>query len=337
MKKQSLLYGFIFLAASTIIQQSKAMDWVGHLAASGFNVTMQALDYVIPMALPAYLVFQDRQDFVAKARPVEPKTQKFVREQLLAGYPELQGADIEVVKIPQSHFAATNYNNKSYISIPEHLTDAELHQAQALENQDAQRFSEIELTQKSALNKLPVAVFIANAKQAGFAIDASTLALWKGTLLHEGSHLLHKDARTRIAILGTSVLVALYTTEKLKSYFDIHTLASDPTIVDTVLHGLAHIPSLLGKIGITAVCNAAWTYWQEYRADQDSIKRTRDPEILKARSEYFNALSEHDHSPAQVVTDIMDPHPSHTTRAKYFARAAQQLETKCIAHYFLAL
>lgn len=324
--KQSLVTFTLSIFLSLTTQHAFAMDYLGQLAGQGFSCSMQALEFALPIAIPAYMVYQDRQDFVTHARPVDPKTEEFVREQLLAGYPELADAKIKVVKIPNSCFVAAIYNDTAYISIPEILDAEELAKAQQLEAQNSSRFTQEELTEKSAKNKLEVPAFVAKAKNSGFAMDASTLNTWRGILLHEGSHLYHKDSRTRIALLGVSVLVALYATKKIKDYLDVSTIASDPTFTNLIVEGLAQIPSLIGKISLTGLMNAAWTYWQEYRADQDSIARAQDVNILKARGEFFESLPDTSHTLEHVIKDIMDPHPSNTTRAAYFNKAAQERE-----------
>lgn len=295
-------------------------------AAQAFSYGAQALEYVLPVAIPALLVYQDRQDFIALSRPVDAHTDRFVKDQLRVGYPELANTEIKVVKIPNSCFAAALYNDTAYISVPEHMCQAELTLAQNLQDRNTKRHTPEQLIAIAQQNNLAVNEFITNAKKSGFAVDATSLKNWQGTLLHEGSHLLHKDSRTRIALLAASVVVGLYATEKVKNYLDVGSIAVDPTATNLILKGLAHIPSMVAKISVTALMNATWTYWQEYRADQDSIARTSDARILQARAQFFSESPKDDNALAHLMDHITNPHPSHQARAEYFEAAAQKLE-----------
>jgi hypothetical protein len=75
---------------------------------------------------------------------------------------------------------------------------------------------------------------------------------------------------------------------------------------------------------------------QEYRADQEVIKRVKNPAVLKALSVYFHNLHSFgqfsqicaEETLADRIDSVFAPHPALLDRATYFAHAAVVLEKK---------
>lgn len=143
----------------------------------------------------------------------------------------------------------------------------------------------------------------------GFACSATTLDLWQGILLHEGAHLLYRDAQAQDLLEGP-----LQQLKKVKN-------PSKRTMI-----------ALLEQI-IPAHKTESY---REHRADQESIKRTQSVAILRALSAYHvNHAFWHKlfsvRTPATLserLDSLFAVHADGFTRAMHFAQAADILEMK---------
>ncbi len=308
-------------------QEAVAMKY-----ANGFRLGMKSLHYAVLIGYPAYRTYKKIQEteISAKATVVEPNVEKFVLDTLHEAYPELKNRTIKVVTVPNIQFAAGTTPRTYYIIVPNRLNDRELESALKYKEKNWYRLSYKECEEKAKEHNLTVHELLALAKLDGIAIDPLTFDSWKGLILHEGSHLLHHDNRTDVVVVTTAPAITLLGTEKLKKALGLHSVFSNRPILGNIIKGLGYIPSLPLKV-IASICllTGPAKYWSEYRADQDTIKRTQDPEILKTLSMWLDNLPEQDTSDLPAKIKLMaDPHPRHKTRAKYFAQAAQKLEEK---------
>ncbi len=326
--KKSLLYGIIVLVLASLSQEAVAMKW-----ANGFRLGMKTAQYGALIATPMYLTYKltgtltpfiDNNIIVT----VEPEVEKFVLNTLHESYPELKDRTVRVIKYPkgayQSTFAAAEDANTSYICVPVSLNNAELELAQQFKSEGLQRMSDEEFEAKSKQANFKKHQLMAMAQFQGVAVDANTLDIWRETIRHEGSHILHHDILKNHFALLSAPIVGLYGTEKIKNLLGLKTLFSNRPILGNLLKGFGYIPSFPLKIAAYYLLLAKPAkYWAEYRADQDAIKRTQDPAEIKAQANAWANLPEH-----PPVLKIIDPHPEHKARAKYFAEAAQKLEEK---------
>ncbi len=141
--------------------------------------------------------------------------------------------------------------------------------------------------------------------------DNQKQPLIKESILHEASHILYHDNKTNLGkfLLPPLMAAQLYKTKKFRGPIALY-------------------------IGYRALETHLLKRWQEYRADQDAIKRAQDPRILRAASKEAATIAENilelDFLPRLIINTLLllDPHPSPKARAKYFAEAAQKLEEK---------
>ncbi len=338
MNKQSLIYGLIFIACILLSQEALAMHGFGYKTANTFRMSMKTLNYACLIALPHIITYQTQKihpspNVDPNLKKLTPESEKRILDTLYTGYPELKSHAINIVRTSHENFAAGWHSGIPYIYVARNCDDAELKLAQKFKNQNLQRFSQEENERRSKVEKLTIPQFMAEGERRGFAMTPTTHDLWAWKILHEGSHILHRDNTTINALTNISPFIALYTTEKIKQRLNIHILSTRP-ILGTLLKGAGYVPSFGLKVLLTyALLIYPYRYWCEYRADQDAIQRSQDPALLHAAATWFGNIrqSEFEHLP--VLTKILhfydyDVHPAHQRRAKYLKKAAEKLEEK---------
>ena len=127
-------------------------------------------------------------------------------------------------------------------------------------------------------------------EEFGLAVNPTTLLLWQNAILHEASHIEHRDAWQQIALISICPLAIHYASKKLAKSLhpNIPILQHN---ANNIVRGLAAAAFLPVKLGSTALAIIAIQItvgkWHEYRADQNIIKRVSDPQALKKEAEWY--------------------------------------------------
>lgn len=161
--------------------------------------------------------------------------------------------------------------------------------------------------QRLDLEKQLLPIMYSCLEGCGFACSGTSLDLWNGILHHEGAHLLYRDTRMGME----DALSQLKKTKKLSKRQLVESLEQI-------------IP--LNKVQCL----------QEYRADQEVIKRVKSAAVLRALSVHFHNLHLFDQfsqicveeTLAERIDSVFAPHPALLDRAHYFAHAALELQKK---------
>ena len=289
MSKQSLFYGLIFLVLASLGQEAVAMKGFGQKASNYFRLGMKTLNYAGVIGYSAYELNNDKKK-VRDQQFIENKfdeaTEKEVLNLLRNAYPELKDRQIHIVHQNEIKWWTTQFNGTDYLFMG--CIANELNKATHLKTSNTQRLSTATLALESKKHNLSVAEYItAFELLKGIAMTPSTIDLWSGMLVHEGSHIANNDSQNRHNFKCVMTTVVLVGSEITKKVLNLDTLLKAPTITNNILKGLACIPSTPLKIACVLLLVMPLEYWAEYRADQDAIKHTKDPAILSANS---NAL-----------------------------------------------
>lgn len=322
-KKQSIFYGLLILLLASLGQQAIAMKW-----ANGFRLGMKGLNYGGTLLGANYLVEKDKSKFAKISRSVNEESENHVLDVVHNAYPELKNRPIKVVSSP-INWAGMSVNNTDHIFV--NTEDKEIVKAKEYKKKNTAKELTKELIKDAAAYKATIPEMVALCEISGIAMKPTTIDAWNGIILHEASHILHKDDASRRKYLGIIPIALLATTEAVKTKLGLHTLLSTHSVGVNFLKGIGYISSLPIKIGLTLYLLNPLQYLQEYRADQDVIERVQNPEVLKAMSNLFESLPDQKHTKPtirQKIENLIPTHPSWKTRAKYFAEAAEKLEQK---------
>ena len=203
------------------------MHGFGHKAANSFRMCMKAVNYAGLIALPHVISYQKQKtnpspNVDPNLTKLTPESEKYILDTLYTGYPELKNQAINILRTSHNNFAAGWHSGIPYIYVASNCDDAELKLAKKFKNQNLQRFSQEENERRSKVEKLTIPQFIAEGERRGFAMAPTTHDLWGWELLHEGSHILHRDNTTISALANTSPFIALYATEKIKQRLNVY-------------------------------------------------------------------------------------------------------------------
>lgn len=257
------------------------------------------------------------------------KSHLFTIQTLIAGYPELIGRTIAITDRErlEGFYAGQSSNSRGQVidvvGVPygqEDIINAERFKKNGtcIKPRDAYEklatlgymhivHAIVSSKQHAALEKQLLPIVYSCLEGYGFACSSTSLDLWNGILHHEGAHLLYRDSRMSIE----DTLYQLKKTKKLSKRQLVDVL--EQTIPFHKVHCL-----------------------QEYRADQEVIKRVKNPAVLKALSVYFHNLHSFgqfsqicaEETLAERIDSVFAPHPALLDRAAYFAYAAKELQKK---------
>lgn len=255
---------------------------------------------------------KDQTRILQKARNnPQPKTEAFVLETLHAAYPELKGRTIEVIAGSRSEnksFSVTAYKGINRIYIP--FDDKDLELARDCKSNHL-RAPEEKIAEFIKANNIHLSIdeYIATQEHIGIAMIPSNLDSWHWSILHEGSHITYNDVHKRENVAYALTPLVLLACAKSMQKFSA--------------------PLLLAAGVTTLATPHAMKCHCEYRADQETIKRSKDAALFKAASESFANYPKRDVSTlSNRIQYYLDPHPSNQRRAVYLNNAAKKLEEK---------
>ncbi|MGE0010189.1 MAG: hypothetical protein AB7F19_06665 [Candidatus Babeliales bacterium] len=340
-KKQSLFYGLTLLLVTFLGQQTYAMKGFAPKASNGFRLGMKALNYAGVIGYFGYTVdkvnkerqralisIKDYNEDLSSRDPLlglsEQSAGKIIAF-IKNAYPELNDTKIQIIE--NNSFGAMYHNNTAYISVA--FNEREYRKACALKEKNVLGYTRKVASNERWKERLTLPEYISKCELEGKAMTPTTINLWQGVLLHEGSHILHYDPST--VYNPTPHILVLLGTEKIKKIVGLTSLKYPKNITaNNMIRGIGSIVSLPLKVAACGLLISTWRYWHEYRADQDAIKRTQNPNLLKAISSNFATLPQPCPVtiPEKINYYLGDSHLNFKTRAQYFADAAQKLEKK---------
>ena len=185
------------------------------------------------------------------------------------------------------------------------------------------------------------------AEIKGEYITKHTLPLWRGSILHEGGHMMHNHAQKAAIGCALSPFAAhygfKYGIRPLNKKFQKSTLfnickqklgIAGVNVIKTI----GRIPLLGITVSLGLLLQLAQGKYHEYQADQEVIKRVKDPEILEASAYMFEKTAKYrdahfkDEKLGQIcmkypfLWELRDEHPRGEVRARYFKEAANALK-----------
>ncbi len=347
-KKQSIFYGLIFLILTSMGQQAHAMKWTKHQWSNGFRIGMKGLNYT---GVGLYFIGslkqkEERQkdmvtalktrneilDILAKldgdyadrnlSKESQDKILRFIRH----AYPELEDTEIQIIENSPRSFGTFNCNNVVYLLVP--FNEQEFQKALLCKEKNIPGYTRKTASNERWKERLTLPQYISKCEITGKAMTQTTLDLWQASMLHEASHILHKDNNDSNNPMP--YLMVLIGTEKIKKLLGLDTFKwCKNLIANNLIRGTGSLISLPIKIGACELCLLAIKYWDEYRADQEMMERTQNPNLLKAAIYLFDNFPNKAPSTTLEKRDYyLDPHPNLKTRAAYFAKGTQKIENK---------
>lgn len=246
---------------------------------------------------------QEGMRLITQSKPADDKSQKFIEDIIKKNYPELKDRTINIILDENQSFAATKYDGVNYLVVPFNDTQLE----QAIEKKATrQKYPTLAHTLRINDHLLNDDETIALLEYRGVAMTGQTLDIWHGNILHECSHISNNDTTVRLAANIAPAYAIIIASNLIK-------------------RKLALIPVTI------ALCQTplAVARWQEYRADQDAIKRATNPEILIAMGNWFARFPVIPPTNlAEQIQQLRKPHPENATRAAYLTKASQELKIK---------
>ncbi len=346
MNKQTPLYGLIFLLLASIGQETFAMKGFGQKASNYFRFGMKYLNYAGVLGYYPYIHMRNKQGIeneLKGAQTLNAKSETYFFEVLYRAYPDLEHKQIKIVRVPGQSWATVEHNNTNHLNIP--CDDSELEKAIQYSKTNTQKYDTADLKTFAENWYQTIPQYIISQENCGQAMTSHTLDRWHGAVLHEGSHIQHDDTQRKKLIESAVPMILTVCAAPFKKTLTFGAFLSQRPITANILRGIGYIPSLSAKLIVAYLCKHAYDCWQEYRADQDSIKCASNAQMLWEMSKQYAANPDTDldistkiallldpHDLPEKIEYLMDPHPTHQARAKYFAKAAQRLEEKQMQH-----
>lgn len=180
----------------------------------------------------------------------------------------------------------------------------------------------------------------------GKELSSSTLPLWKGSIVHEASHLVHDEPSYGHHI---NLLCAAFASQAGMGYTG-KLMSKIPLVVKTakkigqfklhIAQGIVAALLLPLKFKLRDIATFPYKKFCEYRADQEVIKRSSDPRVLEANASGYKAIDEvvlalekRDNPRLGFLlkrfpqlVELLDPHPRPSVRSTYFAKAAENCQ-----------
>lgn len=336
MKKVTIIA--LFLTTLFATQQTYCMKGFAQKASNYFRIGLKTLNMAGIVGAYAATVKTSKEgketqiklikeyayctNVLEQDNPLSADTQQTIFNFIYAAYPEIRNFDIEIIENSSTGFAVINTNNKVYLLVP--FAEKEFQRALELKEKNMQGFTSEKLNELKGEHTIPQYIALEEAK--GKAMQPTTINTWKAILLHEASHIAHRDGAT---INPAPYVIVLLGAEKLKNIMGLDSAKYIKSpIINNLLKGVGSIASFPLKM---LFCSAYFTiqnYWREYRADHDAIEKTTNPKLLQAKSKCFNDLpqftptTEHQ----KIAYYLVDTHLAHKTRAEYFKKAGDKLE-----------
>lgn len=328
--KQAIIY-LALLCSITTAHHSYTM----HNFANGFRKAMKTAHLAGLVGLPAYAIAQQVQYLKDEpgAEVFSENSKQFILATMQEAYPELKDRELVILGKQGDGWFSAQWGNKNYLLTP--CDEKELQKAIAYKKNNTrnpllammEETNKLEAPCRVAPKDYNFAVYIAMEEDFGIAMTPSTIDIWKGTLLHEASHLLHNDSTKNLIEQFTFPMLVHFGMQVIKKKLGLTTLLHAKPILGNVLKGCGYIPSLPLKLLLAHALTIPLRYAREYRADQEAIERAHDPAILEASSISFQHYPE-----ARTIKDkvgtFLGAHPSNKKRAAYYKEGALKLEEK---------
>ncbi len=333
MKKTILILSLVCCAMTA--QFAYSMHNFSQKCANGFRVAMKTAHFAGLLGLPAYAIASQIQ-YLKDEPGVEvfsESSKQFMQNAIHEAYPELKDRELVILGRQGDGWFSAQWNNKNYLLTP--CDETELQKAIAYKKNNTrnplldvmEEANKLEAPCRVASDNYNLAKHTAMEEDFGIAMTPNTIDVWKGTMLHEASHLLHNDSRKSIIEQVALPAVVLCGTQLIKKRLGLTTLLQSKPILGNIIRGIGYAPSFILKMQATIALSIPLRYARELRADQDAIARAQDAAVLHASSENFKHYPE-----ARTISDkirvFFGAHPSNKMRAAYYKEGALKLEEK---------
>lgn len=325
MNKHILVFFYLLI----IHQSSYAMHGFGAKSARVVSTALKTISYALAAGIFPYQIAKTKATIPSKYpfTEVDQETRKFVLNTLHEAYPELKSRHIKVIICKKRSFFVEWRDNIPHLFVGQEFTEKGLRDALRFQKNKLQRFSNQEFAEQSKKSNLTTQEFIASGELRGYVMTPESLNAWKAILKHEGAHILHEDHIETVAAL--SILPVAFLSLYHKVYRATGKQITNPRLTTVLFEGVHRLLAFPYILVGAYLLIMPLRYWQEYEADQEVIKRCKNPAELHAISRMFAHLK-----PTNATTlsakmkKLCATHPSHAKRAQYFKEAALKLEAK---------